>query len=92
MPIVRAFAPIVAGAGEMDYKKFMIFNLAGGVFWAIGITGAGYYLGSIIPNIDKYLFPIIGIIILASISPALHAILINAEIRASIINKFKKGI
>lgn len=91
MPVVRAFAPVVAGVGKMDYKRFLIFNLVGGVLWAIGITGAGYYLGSLIPDVDKYLLPIVGLIILASIAPAIHYVLVNAQMRASIIKKIKRG-
>lgn len=90
MPVVRAFAPVVAGAGKMDYKKFAMFNLVGGVLWAIGITSAGYYLGSLIPDVDKYLLPIVGTIILASIAPAIHHVLVNAEMRASIIRKITR--
>src|SRR3990167_4377739 len=41
MPIIRAFAPVVAGAGKMDYKRFVFFNLIGGILWAVGITLAG---------------------------------------------------
>ncbi len=90
VPIIRAFAPVVAGAGNMNYKRFLAFNLIGGVLWAIGVTSAGYFLGSLIPDVDKYLLPIIGLIIIASILPALHHVLVDAEIRASIIRKFKK--
>lgn len=90
IPVIRAFAPVVAGAGKMDYKRFVTFNLVGGVLWAIGVTSAGYYLGSLVPDVDKYLLPIIGLIILASILPALHHLLVDAEIRASIIKKFRK--
>ncbi len=89
IPIIRAFAPVVAGVGKMNYKRFVAFNLIGGVLWAIGVTLAGYYLGSLIPDVDKYLLPIIGLIIFASILPALHHALVDAEIRASIISKFK---
>lgn len=89
VPVIRAFAPVVAGAGKMNYKKFATFNLVGGVLWAIGVTLAGYYLGSLIPEVDKYLLPIVGLIIIASILPGLHHILVDAEIRASIINRFK---
>lgn len=90
IPIIRAFAPVVAGVGKMDYKKFVTFNLVGGVLWAIGVTLAGYYLGSLIPDVDKYLLPIVGLIIIASILPGLHHILVDAEIRASIIKRFKR--
>jgi len=90
IPVIRAFAPVVAGAGKMNYKKFLTFNLFGGVLWAIGVTLAGYYLGSLIPDVDKYLLPIVGLIVIASALPALHHILVDGEIRASIIRKLKR--
>ena len=90
VPVIRAFAPVVAGVGKMDYKRFVTFNLIGGILWAIGVTLAGFYLGSLIPDVDKYLLPIIGLIIIASILPALHHVLVDAEIRASIMSKFKR--
>lgn len=90
VPVIRAFAPVVAGVGEMDYKRFVTFNLIGGVLWAIGVTSAGYYLGSLIPDVDKYLLPIVGLIVIASILPAIHHILVDAEIRASMIKRFRK--
>ena len=69
MPIVRTFAPIVAGAGEMRYASFLFYNLIGGALWALGLTGLGYFLGSAVPNVDRYLLPIVGVIIIASIAP-----------------------
>lgn len=57
MPFIRTFAPIVAGAVEMDYRRFLFFNFLGGVGWAIGMTSLGYYLGSAlghVEGIDKY--------------------------------------
>ena len=90
IPVIRAFAPVVAGIGKMRYRRFVFFNLFGGILWAIGVTLSGYYLGSLIPDVDKYLLPIVGLIIIASVLPALHQILINAEIRASIFRKFKR--
>ena len=90
VPVIRAFAPVVAGAGKMNYKRFLAFNLIGGVLWAIGVTSAGYYLGSMIPDVDKYLLPIVGLIIVASVLPALHHVLTDAEIRASLVNKFRR--
>ncbi|MFV0523335.1 MAG: VTT domain-containing protein [Acidimicrobiales bacterium] len=47
VPIVRTFAPIVAGVGRMHYRTFVLFNLLGGFLWAVGVTTAGYYLGQI---------------------------------------------
>lgn len=90
MPVVRTFAPVVAGVGAMQYRKFVMFNLIGAVLWAIGVTLAGYYLGSLIPDVDKYLLPIIGLIIIASVLPGLHHILVDAEMRASIMNTIRR--
>ena len=47
VPIVRTFAPFVAGVGKMDYKKFFLFDVAGGVIWILSLTFAGYFLGDI---------------------------------------------
>jgi len=71
VPVVRTFAPIVAGIGEMEYKRFVMFNLVGGFFWAVGVTVAGYFLAAVIgaENIDKYLLPIIALIVLISVAP-----------------------
>ena len=77
MPVVRTFAPILAGVGQMSYKTFLFYNVAGGIIWAAGLTSLGYYLGSIIPNIDHYLLPIIAIIIILSILPSAIHILKN---------------
>lgn len=67
MPFIRTFAPIVAGIGRMNYGTFVRYNLIGGLLWAIGMSLAGFWLGSIIPGVDRYLLPIIGVIILISV-------------------------
>ncbi|MBI2334697.1 VTT domain-containing protein [Candidatus Daviesbacteria bacterium] len=90
IPVIRAFAPVVAGVGTMNYKRFVFFNFFGAVLWAIGVTLAGYYLGSLIPNVDKYLLPIVGLIVIASVLPALHHLLTDAEIRASLVKRIKR--
>lgn len=71
VPIVRTFAPIIAGVGEMDYKTFISYNLVGGFLWTWGMLGSGYILGNIIPNAEKYLTPIILAIIVISFTPAI---------------------
>ena len=75
MPIIRTFAPILAGVGRMNYKVFIIYNLVGGALWAIGLTGLGYFLGSTIPGVDRYLFPIVLLIIIVSMLPGIIATL-----------------
>lgn len=69
VPIVRTFAPILAGVGGMRYRTFVTFNVAGGFLWAVGVTSLGYALGESIPDIDRYLYPIIGLIIVLSLLP-----------------------
>jgi len=83
VPVVRTFAPIVAGIGEMKYNRFVSYNVIGGFFWAVGVTLAGYFLGSAI-DIDKYLLPIVALIILISVAPAAYHILKEPEGRAEV--------
>ncbi len=89
IPMVRTFAPIVAGAGKMQYKRFLLFNVFGAFLWAVGITLLGYFLGSAIPDIDKYLVPAIIVIVLLSIIPSLFHLLKDQERRAQIIAGMK---
>ena len=69
VPIIRTFAPIVAGIGNMKYLTFLIFNVAGGIFWICSVTLLGYFLGSVIPNPDKYIMPIALLIIVVTTLP-----------------------
>lgn len=77
IPIVRTFAPIVAGTAKMEYRRFIAFNLIGGFAWTIGITTLGYSVGAAFQaaglDIDHVLLPIIaGIILLSVAPPAIH--------------------
>lgn len=72
MPIVRTFAPIVAGVANMRYPVFFLYNLIGAFLWTIGLVFLGYFLGNVI-DVDKYLLPIILIIIILSFLPAITA-------------------
>lgn len=69
LPVVRTFAPIIAGVGEMKYSQFLFYNLIGGLMWGLGMPLLGYFLGSTVPNIDRYLVPIILFIIFGSMIP-----------------------
>lgn len=73
VPVVRTFAPIVAGMGDMHYKTFLAYNIVGGVLWAIGLPLAGFFLGSLVPGSEKYLeIIIIGIVILSILPTFIH--------------------
>jgi membrane-associated protein len=70
VPIVRTFAPTLAGVGEMPRKTFLTYNVIGAFFWAVGVTMLGYALGDVIgDDIDTYLLPIIAVIIFVSLIP-----------------------
>ncbi|OGL67638.1 hypothetical protein A3B21_01450 [Candidatus Uhrbacteria bacterium RIFCSPLOWO2_01_FULL_47_24] len=84
MPVVRTFAPILAGVGHMHYPAFLTYNIIGGALWAIGLTTLGYFLGSTIPNIDRYLIPIIALIIFTSVLPSIIHILRHKEYRVKL--------
>lgn len=69
VPIVRTFAPILAGVGGMEYKTFFLFNVIGGIGWTVSMLGAGYILGNLIPGLERYLEWIILGIIALSVMP-----------------------
>lgn len=71
MPIIRTITPVMAGVGNMQHGTFFSYNIFGGILWAIAIPFAGFFLGNIIPNIDRYLVPIIFVIVFISILPTL---------------------
>ncbi|MEI8339380.1 MAG: DedA family protein [bacterium] len=77
VPIVRTFTPILAGVGQMSYRTFLTYNILGGFGWTVLMVFLGYYLGRMIPNIDKYILPIILLIIVISFVPIVVEFLKN---------------
>lgn len=69
VPILRTFAPTVAGVGKMSYRTFLAFNVVGGIGWVMSMTLAGFFLGRSIPDIERHLYWIIGIVIVCSFIP-----------------------
>ncbi|MCA9905888.1 MAG: VTT domain-containing protein [Anaerolineae bacterium] len=90
MPIVRTFAPIVAGIGTMEYRRFVSYNIVGGLLWAVGVTSAGFLLGNVIPDVDKYLLPIIIVIILVSVAPSAYHVLKEKETRDALLAQARR--
>ncbi len=81
MPIIRTFAPTVAGIAEMKYWDFFKYNVFGGIGWVISMTCIGYFLGNIIPNVDKHIEYIIAIVVFISILPGIIKF-ISAKIKS----------
>jgi membrane-associated protein len=70
VPVVRTFAPVMAGVGSMSRRTFIAYNVVGAFIWVFGVTLAGYFLADAIgDSVDKYLLPIIALIILLSLIP-----------------------
>lgn len=88
IPIIRTFAPIVAGVGKMNYRKFLSFNIIGGALWATVVTYVGFFLGkwfrSIGIDIDTILLPAIFLIIFISVLPPIIQILRDPASRKEI--------
>jgi membrane-associated protein len=71
IPAVRTFVPIAAGIADMKYSSFITYNVIGGAGWATLMLLAGYLLGNTIPNIDRYMLPLVALIIIISVIPAI---------------------
>lgn len=92
VPIVRTFAPVVAGIGKMKYTTFISYNLIGGLIWAVAIPYAGYFLGRSIPDIDKVLLPVIALIIIISVLPSAVEIFKHKDNRDKVREFVKKKL
>ena len=69
VPIARTVAPTLAGVGKMPYGTFLAYNVLGAVAWGASVPLAGYWLGSLIPNLDRYILLIVGVVVLVSLVP-----------------------
>lgn len=96
IPVVRTFAPIVAGVGKMKYPTFLTFNVIGALLWAVGITYLGFYVGAGLEKlgieVDTILLPIIAVIILISVLPPLVHIFKDEKRRIAMWEGTKKQI
>lgn len=69
IPIIRTFAPVVAGVGQMQYRHFLAYNVLGGIGWVASMTWAGYLLGRTIPDIGRYIHLVIAVVVIISVIP-----------------------
>jgi len=95
VPMVRTFAPVVAGAGKMPRERFMAFNVVGGILWGAGMPLLGYLVGDSIPHLDKYIEVVIIGVVVASFGLALLQVLKDKETRTKLLllvkNKLRKN-
>ena len=73
MPIVRTFAPVVAGAAEMTYRRFALYNVVGGIGWVLSMTLTGYFLGRAVPDLEQHIHIVVAVVIFLSLLPAIIA-------------------
>jgi membrane-associated protein len=71
MPVIRTFAPVVAGVGGMRFRLFIAFNILGAFFWIWSMLGIGYFLGNTIPGIDQHIEIVVVIVVFISILPGI---------------------
>jgi len=86
VPIVRTFAPAVAGAASMRYRRFVTYNVVGGVLWVWSMLLTGYFLSAAIPNIDRHIHLVIAIVVFLSILPGLIELLRSRRRKADALN------
>lgn len=92
VPVVRTFAPVVAGAGEMTRKSFMRYNIVGGVLWGGGITLLGYFLGNRIPHVEKYIIPLFILANIITWGPVVYHLLKDPKTRKKLRTKLSRRV
>jgi membrane-associated protein len=75
IPILRTFAPVVAGVAAMGYRQFATYNIVGAILWVGSMTTAGYLLGNLVPNIEQRIHYVVAVVIAISLLPPAIAFL-----------------
>ncbi len=89
VPVIRTFAPLLAGVGKMPRQRFMLFNVVGGVVWGSGMITLGYLLGKRIPHLDKYIELVIIAVIILSLILSFGHVLSNKKTRDKLMTRSK---
>lgn len=71
MPVIRTFAPVIAGVGGMQFRQFITFNIIGAFAWIWSMLGIGFFLGNYIPGIDQHIEIVVVVVVFLSILPGL---------------------
>lgn len=87
IPIVRSFAPVVAGVARMNRMQYFVYDAIGIMLWTLSVTLLGYFLGSRIPGVEHYVEPVLLLVILASLGPTIYHALKDPRIRVSLQRK-----
>jgi membrane-associated protein len=90
LPVIRTIAPVMAGVGRIGYKRFFAYNVFGGLMWTILLPSMGYYFGRIIPDADKIILPVVALIIVISLFPAVITLFRDEDRRNVIVKKLSK--
>lgn len=90
IPVVRTFAPVVAGIGEMNYASFVRYNIIGGVLWGGGMTLLGFLFGNKIPNVEKLVLPIFIFANILTWSPVVYHVLKDPRTRKKLKAKLSR--
>lgn len=69
IPVVRGLAPIVAGVGQMKFRVFVTYNVIGALLWCFGFIFGGWFLGNSIPHVDRYVLPLVALVIVITSLP-----------------------
>ncbi|MFK7603344.1 DedA family protein [Deinococcus sp. SM5_A1] len=69
VPIVRTLVPTLAGVSRMPFALYTLYNIIGAVLWGVGLTALAYYLGQLIPDLDKYILLIVAVVLVVSVIP-----------------------
>lgn len=92
IPVVRTFAPVVAGIGEMNYPSFVRYNILGGVLWGGGMTLLGFLFGNKIPHVTDYVLPIFIVANIITWSPVVYHVLKDPKARRKLKAKLSRKI
>ena len=90
IPIVRSFAPVTAGAANMNRRQFFVYDAIGVLAWTISITLLGYFVGSRIPQIEHYIEPVLLAIIAIFLIPTIYHIAKDPKVKEAVKNKLKR--
>jgi membrane-associated protein len=91
IPVVRSFAPLVAGVGHMPRYKFAAYDAVGDIAWAAAVTSLGYWFGRRIPNLDHYILPVVLGVVIISFTPILWHLFGDRTARTRLMAALRKS-